>query len=75
MAKQIVTTNEKGEKVIRRFTRRFEGEFPPKSTFDKKMLKAYLKGQRRFSYKRDEQDNPVYYLVKQRMFVEEVPFK
>lgn len=75
MFKKVVIKNEKGEKVIRCFICCFEGEFLFKFNFDKKMLYVYLKGYRRFLYKIDEEKNLVYYLVKYRMFVEEVLFK
>jgi hypothetical protein len=48
--------------------REYLGTFDSKkmSSFDKKMLHAYLKGYTRFSYKHDEFGQPKWYDVKQR---------
>ncbi len=67
----VKTTNEKGELVIRKWSRKFLGEFPPQSNFDKAHLKAYLKGWVNFVYKKDKDGNPVYYKTQSRLFIDE----
>lgn len=55
------------EKIVP--SRRFLGVFPPKSSFDKKHLKAYLKGYERFTFGLTERwKEPIVHEVKQEYF-------
>lgn len=49
-------------------TRRFLGNLFPENTYEKNELKAYIKGHSRFSYKKDEAGNPIFYEVRQQYF-------
>lgn len=51
-----------------RLSRKFLGNINPKNCFEKNELRAYLKGKTLFSYKTDEQGNPIYYRVRQEYF-------
>jgi hypothetical protein len=52
-------------KTGKRLTRRFTGVFPPESTMDKNALKAYIKGEPRFSYKKDSRGYKQYFVTPQ----------
>lgn len=49
-------------------SRRFLGNLFPDNTFEKNELKAYLKGQSVFHYRKDEMGNPIPYRVRQEYF-------
>ena len=51
-----------------RLKRKFLGNHNPKTPFEVKELKAYLKGHDLFTYKRDENGNDNYFKVNQLYF-------
>lgn len=75
MPKQLITTNSTGELVLRRYTRKFNGNTINPTNFDKAHLKAYLKGYQNFRHGYDEKGNPLWYQVQGRLYVEEIPLQ
>ena len=52
----------------KRTSRRFLGVFPPQNNYDKKHLRAYIKGYTRFQYGIDAQGYPIYHNVLQEYY-------
>lgn len=52
----------------KKLTRRFLGNLFPKTCIEGKELKAYLKGQNKYSYKKNDFGDPMYYPVRQEYF-------
>ena len=52
----------------KRLTRRFLGNHNPEYPVEHKELKAYLKGNTHYQYKKDETGNPLTFKVKQEYF-------
>lgn len=75
MPKQLVTTNSIGELVLRRYVRKFNGNTVNMNNFDKKHLRAYLKGYQNFRHGYDNEGNPLWYKVQGMLYVEEIPLK
>lgn len=48
--------------------RKFLGNLFPKSTIENKELKAYIRGQSSFNYKKDQYGNPNVYEVRQEYY-------